>query len=61
MLDGRFHYGNDKGWFYGRTYITPAGNSIVKQVNKERDEQKSQGQATETTSTTGNPDETINL
>jgi hypothetical protein len=56
VLAGHFRYGNDTHWYYGRTYITPEGNEIVKQENAKDDAAKN---GNDQTPTTGNPDTNI--
>jgi hypothetical protein len=56
VLSGQFRYGDDTKWFYGRTYITPAGNDIVRQENEKNNASQSNAKQTETT---GSPDTNI--
>jgi hypothetical protein len=57
VLAGQFRYGNDTNWFYGRTYITPAGLAIVKQENAKND--ASQGVSQDAGTNTADPDTNI--
>jgi hypothetical protein len=54
VYGGLMHWGDDSKWFYGRTYVTPNGLSIVHQVNQEN-QQKTDAVQT----VTGNPDTNI--
>jgi hypothetical protein len=40
VYGGLMRWGNDKKWYYGRTYVTPNGLAIVKETNRQNNQQE---------------------